>query len=74
MLIGGAALGFAFTSAVAAEVASGGRIEIPVVHQVVAAIPVLGGPRAEEAGASCFAQCPAPRPSRLRQLPWRRRR
>jgi hypothetical protein len=41
ILIGGAALGFAFTSAVAAEVASGGRIEIPVVHQVVAAIPVL---------------------------------
>jgi hypothetical protein len=40
-LIGGAALGFAFTSAVAAEVASGGRIEIPVVHQMVQAIPVL---------------------------------
>lgn len=40
-LIGGAVLGFAFTSAVAAEVVSGGRIEIPVVHQVVAAIPVL---------------------------------
>jgi len=40
-LIGGAALGLAFTSAVAAEVASGGRIEIPVVHQVVQAIPVL---------------------------------
>src|SRR6185369_12556978 len=40
-LIGGAALGIAFTSAVAAEVASGGRIEIPVVHQVVAAIPVF---------------------------------
>ena len=41
MLIGGAALGFAFTSAVAAEVVSGGRISIPVVHQVVAAIPVF---------------------------------
>jgi hypothetical protein len=40
-LIGSAAIGFAFTSAVAAEVVSGGRIEIPVVHQVVAAIPVL---------------------------------
>src|SRR5262245_47112170 len=40
-LIGSAALGLAFTSAVAAEVVSGGRIEIPVVHQVVAAIPVL---------------------------------
>ena len=40
-LIGSAAIGLAFTSAVAAEVASGGRIEIPVVHQVVAAIPAL---------------------------------
>jgi hypothetical protein len=40
-LIGGAVVGLAFTSAVAAEVVSGGRIEIPVVHQVVAAIPVL---------------------------------
>ena len=39
--IGAAAVGLAFTSAVAAEVASGGRIEIPVVHQVVQAIPVL---------------------------------
>ncbi len=40
-LIASAVLGLAFTSAVAAEVASGGRIEIPVVHQVIAAIPVL---------------------------------
>ena len=40
-MIGSAALGLAFTSAVAAEVASGGRIEIPVVHQVVQAIPVF---------------------------------
>jgi hypothetical protein len=42
VLIGSSTLGLAFTSAVAAEVVSGGRIEIPVVHQVVAAIPVLG--------------------------------
>lgn len=41
MLIGGAAVGLVFTSAVAAEVASGGRIEIPVVHQVVEAVPIL---------------------------------
>jgi hypothetical protein len=40
-LIGSAALGLAFTSAVAADVASGGRIEIPVVHQVVQAIPAF---------------------------------
>ena len=39
--IGSAAIGLAFTSAVAAEVVSGGAIEIPVAHQVVAAIPVL---------------------------------
>jgi hypothetical protein len=41
VLISGAAVGLAFTSAVAAEVASGGRIEIPVVHQVVEAVPIL---------------------------------
>jgi hypothetical protein len=40
-LIGSAALGLAFTSAVAAEVVSGGQIEIPVVHQVVEAFPSL---------------------------------
>ena len=40
-LIGSTALGLAFTSAVAAEVASGGRIEIPVVHQMVEAVPIL---------------------------------
>ena len=39
--IGSAAIGLAFTTAVAAEVVSGGAIEIPVAHQVVAAIPVL---------------------------------
>lgn len=39
--IGTASFGLAFTSAVAATVASGGRIEIPVVKQVVAAIPIL---------------------------------
>lgn len=39
--IGSAAIGLAFTSAVAAEVVSGGAIEIPVAHEVVAAIPVL---------------------------------
>jgi len=37
--LGSAAFGLAFTSAVAAEVVSGGQIEIPVVHQVVEAIP-----------------------------------
>ncbi len=36
-----AAFGLAFTSAVAATVVSGGRIEIPVVQQVVEAIPIL---------------------------------
>ena len=39
--IGATSFGLAFTSAVAATVVSGGRIEIPVVHQVVEAVPVL---------------------------------
>ena len=39
--IGAASVGLAFTTAVAASVVSGGRIEIPMVEQVVAAIPVL---------------------------------
>lgn len=39
--IGATGFGLAFTSAVAATVVSGGRIEIPVVQQVVEAIPVL---------------------------------
>lgn len=39
--IGAASFGVAFTSAVAATVVSSGRIEIPVVQQVVEAIPVL---------------------------------
>jgi len=63
MLIGGAALGFAFTSAVAAEVVSGGRISIPVVHQVVAAIPVFAthAPKETVHLASRSIQ-PAPKP------------
>lgn len=62
-LIGSAALGLAFTSAVAAEVASGGRIEIPVVHQVVAAIPVFAThtPKKTVQMASREVR-PAPRP------------
>ena len=60
-LIGGAALGFAFTSAVAAEVASGGRIEIPVVHQVVAAIPVFSTHEPRKQLASRDVR-PAPKP------------
>lgn len=39
--IGAAGFSLAFTSAVAATVVSGGRIDIPVVAQVVEAIPVL---------------------------------
>ena len=64
-MIGGAAIGLVLTSAVAAEVVSGGRIEIPVVHQVVAAIPVLSATahRAESPAelASRTAK-PAPKP------------
>ena len=64
MLIGGAALGFAFTSAVAAEVVSGGRIQIPVVHQVVAAIPVLSGTHEPKKPVQLAARSvrPAPKP------------
>lgn len=47
LLVGGAAMGLALTSAVAATVASGGRIEIPVVREMVAAVPVLRGPPVE---------------------------
>ena len=62
-LIGGAALGFAFTSAVAAEVVSGGRIEIPVVHQVVAAIPALSTHAAKKPQQVASREVrPAPKP------------
>src|SRR5213076_1271771 len=47
--LGSAALGLAFTSAVAAEVVSGGQIEIPVVHQVVEAIPAALKPAPRKA-------------------------
>lgn len=56
-MIAGTSLGLAFTSAVAATVVSEGRIEIPVVTEVAAAIPVIG-PRVREAA-------PAPAPARL---------
>lgn len=46
-MIAGTSLGLAFTSAVAATVVSEGRIEIPVVTEVAAAIPVIG-PRVRE--------------------------
>lgn len=46
-MIAGTSLGLAFTSAVAATVVSEGRIEIPVVMEVAAAIPVIG-PRVKE--------------------------
>ena len=63
-LIGSAALGLAFTSAVAAEVASGGRIEIPVIHQVVQAIPVLKSapakPKPVELAAQTVKATPQP--------------
>ncbi|HET7816092.1 MAG TPA: hypothetical protein VFK58_00750 [Sphingomicrobium sp.] len=47
VMIAGTSLGLAFTSAVAATVVSEGRIEIPVVTDVAAAIPVIG-PRVRE--------------------------
>jgi len=43
LLAGSAALGLAFTSAVAATYVSGGRIQIPVVESVISAVPVLDG-------------------------------
>ena len=61
-LIGSAALGFAFTSAVAAEVASGGRIQIPVVHQVVAAIPVFSTHAKKPVQMASREIRPAPKP------------
>jgi hypothetical protein len=71
--IGTASFGLAFTSAVAATVVSGGRIEIPVVQQVVEAIPVLEEARrkneperqvaeAEPVEAAPSAEAPAPAP------------
>jgi len=41
LLAGTAALGLAFTSAVAATYVSGGRIQIPVVQSVISAVPAL---------------------------------
>lgn len=48
LLAASAVAGFAFTSAVAATVVSGGRIDIPVVRDVVAAVPMLSA-EAEQA-------------------------
>lgn len=41
LLAGGLMISLGFTSAVATTVASGGRVEIPVVSSVVASVPVL---------------------------------
>jgi hypothetical protein len=66
--IGAAGFGLAFTSAVAATVVSGGRIEIPVVQpvvqEVVEAVPVLyeaQAKRAPERVAEAKAEEPEPR-------------
>lgn len=45
LLIGGASVSLAFTSALAATVASGGRIDIPLVSTVAAAVPIFNSPR-----------------------------
>jgi len=47
VMVAGTSFGLAFTSAVAATVVSEGRIEIPVVTEVAAAMPVIG-PRVRE--------------------------
>lgn len=47
-LAGGAAVCLAFTSAVAATYASGGRIDIPVVRAMIAAVPGIPQPRGAE--------------------------
>jgi len=69
MLIGGAALGFAFTGAVAAEVVSGGRISIPVVHQVVAAIPALNGTHEPKKPVQLASRGARPAPKPLEEAP-----
>jgi hypothetical protein len=64
--IGSAVIGLAFTSAVAAEVVSGGAIEIPVAHQVVAAIPVLNAvahPKKAPVHRLTAAQAPKAQPA-----------
>lgn len=61
--IGAASFGLAFTSAVAATVVSGGRIEIPVVEQVVEAIPVLEEARRKNEPVEQLAEAAAPKPA-----------
>jgi hypothetical protein len=64
--IGSAAIGLAFTSAVAAEVVSGGAIEIPVAHQVVAAIPALNAaahPKTATEHRLAAVHAPKPQPA-----------
>src|SRR6476619_2858165 len=62
-LAGGAAVCLAFTSAVAATYASGGRIDIPVVRDVIAAVPMLPQPHRMEAKRVAKA-APAKHPPR----------
>lgn len=61
--IGATSFGLAFTSAVAATVVSGGRIEIPVVHQVVEAVPVLKEARQRNEPPKPVAEVVAPKPA-----------
>lgn len=88
LLIGSATFGLAFTSAVAATVASDGRIEIPVVREVVAAAaPILniqppaksvrsGGSARDRRieGLAAKAQVRKPAPGDAMQLPDRDQR
>jgi len=42
LIVGGAALGLVFTSAVAATLGSGGRIVLPSIETVLASVPLIG--------------------------------
>jgi len=61
--ISAASFGLAFTSAVAATVVSGGRIEIPVVQQVVEAIPILDKAASRNEPQPRLARAERPKPA-----------
>ncbi len=71
--ISAASFGLAFTSAVAATVVSGGRIEIPVVQpvvqQVVEAVPVLHDAQAKRAPERIAEAAPQPPPKPAQAAP-----
>jgi len=61
-LAGGAAVCLAFTGAVAATYASDGRIDIPVVRDVIAAVPLIPQPSRPETRRAAMTEAAKPKP------------